>query len=209
MRPKFIPLLLVAVLLVGCSTYHSKDIPTDIAPTVRGDQRYANKMAVYFTPQLVHYQIITRPLSKQGQEHAYYYLLGPALQTALTKSVKAAYADVTVVKVLPRPKEFDRIIGFGIEKADVQLKFIPGYLAQDAKATAIIGVMVNTIDGASLKILRRMPVQGRGESIEDASGFVPYAPKHFTKAIEDALQQMSEIVSNLLISGGAGPGRKL
>jgi hypothetical protein len=201
-------LLLVAVFLGGC-TYHSKDIPPDIAPTARGDQRFSTHLALLFTPKLLENVVSARPLTVHGGQHVYHYRLGPALQTALLKSVKAAYADVTVVKVLPRPREFDRIISFDLEMADVRVEFIPGYLRQEAKATATIAVIVDIIDGASLKIVRRMPAQGRGSSLKDASGFVPYAPMQFTKAIEDATQQLSEIVSNLLISGGAEAGRRL
>ncbi|MEJ2070327.1 MAG: hypothetical protein P8X58_07960 [Syntrophobacterales bacterium] len=208
MRHKFILLMLVAVLLAGC-TYHYKDIPTDIAPTAKGDQRYSTHLALLFTPKLLENVVSARPPANHGGQHVYYYRLGPALQTALTKSVKAAYADTTVVKVLPRPREFDRIISIDLEYADVRVDFIPGYLRQDAQATAAIAVIMDIIDGASLRIVRRMPVQGRGSSLKDASGFVPYAPMQFIKAIEDATQQLSEIVSNLLISGGAGPGRKL
>jgi len=208
MRPKFMLLLLMAVLLMGC-TYHSKDIPPEIAPTARGDQKYSTHLALLFTPKLLENVASVRPSTIHGGQHVYHYRLGPALTTALTKSVKAAYADITVVRVLPRPREFDRIIRFDLENADVQVEFIPGYLRQEAKATAKIAVIMDSIDGASLKIVRRLPVQGRGEPLRDASGFVPYAPMQFTKAIEDATQQLSEIVSNLLISGGAEAGRKL
>ena len=208
MRPKFILLLLVAVLLVGC-TYHTKDIPTDIAPTAQGKQKYSTHLAVLFTPKLLENAVSVRPLTVHGGRHVYHYRLGPALRTALLKSVKAAYADITVVKVLPRPKEFDRIITFDLEMADVRVEFIPGYLRQEAKASAKIAVIMDIIDGASLKIVRRMPAQGRGSSLKDASGFVSHAPMQFTKAVEDAIQQLSEIVSNLLISGGAEAGRRV
>ena len=198
MRPKFILLLLVAVLLVGC-TYHTKDIPTDIAPTAQGKQKYSTHLAVLFTPKLLENAVSVRPLTVHGGRHVYHYRLGPALRTALLKSVKAAYADVTVVKVLPRPKEFHRIISFDLDYADVR----------EAKASAKIAVIMDIIEGASLKIVRRMPAQGRGSSLKDASGFVSHAPMQFTKAVEDAIQQLSEIVSNLLISGGAEARRRL
>ena len=46
---------------------------------------------------------------------------------------------------------------------------------------------------------------GKGSSSKDASGFAAYASGKFTEAMEKAIQQLSEIVSNLLISGAAEP----
>jgi hypothetical protein len=97
-------------------------------------------MAVHFTPQLAHHEVSTRPETAQGGRHTYNYRLGPVLQAALTESVKAAYADVAVVKVLPRPGAFDHILSFNLEGADVRVKFVPGYLRQEAEASAVISV---------------------------------------------------------------------
>ena len=62
MRYKFMLLMLVAVLLVGC-TYHSKDIPPEIAPTAKGDQRFSTHLALLFTPKLMEHVVSARPLT--------------------------------------------------------------------------------------------------------------------------------------------------
>jgi len=201
----FLPL--GAILWCGCF-HHIESIPPDITPTVQGEVKPIPKTALYFSPQLVQYEVRTSPATSQGSRHKYYYHLGPALERALTESVKRAYKEVSVVEVLPRPGRFDRIISFQLEKADVQVEFIPGYLRQQAKAKATIAVILEIIDGTSLKTLRQMIVAGRGSSLKDASGFVPYASMQFTEAMEKATQQLAEITTNLLISGGAEVGSK-
>lgn len=202
-----LPLLLGALFWCGCF-HHIEAIPPDITPTVEGKVKPTPKTALYFSPQLVQYEVRTRPATEQGYRHNYYYHLGSALEKALTDSVKRAYEDVSVVKVLPRPGPFDRIISFQLEAADVQLEFIPGYLRQRAKAKARLAVILEIIDGTSLKTLRKMTVTGRGSSLKDASGFASYASMQFTRAIEDATQQLAEITTNLLLAGGAEVGRK-
>ncbi len=205
--PHLLVLALLAVFWCGCF-HHMESIPPEITPTVEGEVKPVPKTALYFTPQLVQYEVRTSPQTDQGYRHKYYYHLGSALEKALTDSVRRAYKDVAVVEVLPRPGPFDRIISFGLEKADVQLEFIPGYLRQQAKADARIVVVLEVIDGTSLKTLRQMIVTGRGSSLKDASGFASYASMQFTEAIKEATQQLAEITTNLLLSGGAEVGLK-
>jgi hypothetical protein len=199
----FLLLLTLGAVFCGGCFQHIGTISPDITPAVKGTVKPGPKTAVYFSPQLVQCEVAASPETSQGRRHKYYYHLGPALEKGLTESVKRAYQDVSVVKVLPRPGSFDRIISFQLEKANVRLKFIPGYLRQLAKAEVTIAVILEVIDGTSLKTLRKMPVTGRGSSLKDASGFTPYASLQFTKAMEEATQQLAEITANLLISGGA------
>jgi hypothetical protein len=56
-----------------------------------------------------------------------------------------------------------------------------------------------------MRVLKNLPVTGRGASTKDASGFAAYASSHFSAAMEKAIQQLSEIVSNLMITGTAEP----
>jgi hypothetical protein len=149
--------------------------------------------------------VAVRSDSKYGTRHQYTYNWGPALQAALTKSVQAAYSQVSVVKVPPRPGEFERVIAFDLQESKLQVEFIPGYLRQDAKAQAEIAVNLEVLDGKSMRTLRMWPASGKGSSIKDASGFVAYAPMQFSLAMEIAIQQLSEIVTNLLIPGSAEP----
>jgi hypothetical protein len=71
-----------------------------------------------------------------------------------------------------------------------------------------IAVNLEVVDGTSFKTLRQMFVTGRGSSLKDASGFASYASMQFTEAIEETIQQLAEITTNLLLSGGAEVGSR-
>ena len=129
------------------------------------------------------------------------------MQAALTKSVQAVYSQVTVAKVPPRPGEFERVIAFDIRESKVLVEFIPGYLRQEAKAQAEVAIAMEILDGKFMRTLRVFPASGKGSSINDVSGFAAYAPMQFSLAMEKAIQQLSEIVSNLLMPGSAEPGK--
>lgn len=194
--------LMISVLLVsGC--FHFKAIRTDLTPTAAAAAKYPTSLAVYFSPQLEQLTKVAKPETSVGGRHTYNYIMGPSIQAALIRSVQSAYANYAVVNVLPRMGEFDRIISFDLRSSKVTVEFIPGYLDQDAKSTAEIYVTMETIDGATLKTIKKLPVYGKGSSIRDASGFNAYAAMHFTQAMEKAIQQLAEITSNLLFSGVA------
>jgi hypothetical protein len=201
MRKLFL-LALGVIFLVGC-THHFETIPAIIAPTVKGEAKPAPKTAIYFAPPLAQYEVITKPQTQTGSKHMYYYYLGPALKTALTESVEAAFGGVAVLEGLPRPGPFDRILRFQLKRVNVQLGYIPGYLHQEAKADAAITVFLEVIDGTSYKTLRKMTVTGHGSYAEDATNFTAYSSTHFTRAIENATQELANVTTNLLISGGA------
>jgi hypothetical protein len=153
----------------------------------------------------MHCEVVRKPDTMYGSTHEYRYLWGPAIQEALTKSVKAAYANVSVVEVPPRPGEFDRVLAFDLENVDLIVEFVPGYLRQEARAQAAIHITMEVFDGKSMRSLKKLPVTGRGASTKDASGFAAYSSSHFSAAMEKAIQQLSEIVSNLVITGTAEP----
>ncbi len=192
-----------AVILAGC--VHFGTVSTEIAPTATAPEKYPARVAVYFTPQLLNCEVIRKPDTSYGAEHEYYYRCGPAVQEALTKSVKAAYTDVTAVTVPPAPGKFDRVIVFDLPKVDLLVEFVPGYLSQEARARASINITMEILDGKTMRSLKKLPVTARGASTQDASGFAAYASSKFTQAMEKAIQQLSEIVSDLLISGTAEP----
>jgi hypothetical protein len=191
------------IILAGC--VHFKAVSTDIAPTATTPQKYPAKMGIYFTPRLRECVVIRKPDTMYGQRHEYRYVWGPSLEAALTRSVQSAYADVTVLNGPPRPGEFERVLAFDLPKVGLLVEFVPGYLRQEAKAQATIDITVEVIDGKTMRTARTMPVTAEGSSSKDASGFGAYASSQFTAAMEKAIQQLSEIVSNLLISGGAEP----
>jgi hypothetical protein len=202
-RKVLIFLALGVLILSGC--VHFNTVSTNIAPTVTTPQKYPAKMAIYFTPRLADCQVIRKPDTMYGEAHEYRYVWGPALQATLTKSVQTAYADVTVVNGPPLPGEFERVLGFDLPHVGLLVEFVPGYLRQEARANATIEISIEVIDGKTMRTLRTLPVTGKGSSKKDASGFAAYASSQFTAAMERAIQQLSEIVSNLLISGGAEP----
>ncbi len=194
--------LMISVLLVsGC--IHFRAIRTDLTPTAAATAKYPTSLAVYFSPQLEQLTRVAKPETSTGGRHTYNYIMGPAVQAALTRSIQAAYANYAVVQVLPRIGEFDRIISFDLQTSKVIVEFIPGYLRQEAKSTAEVQVIMEIIDGASLRTIKKLPVHGKGSSIRDASGFNAYASRHFTLAMEEAIKQLAEITSNLLFSGTA------
>ncbi|MGQ9689260.1 MAG: hypothetical protein ACUVXF_10810 [Desulfobaccales bacterium] len=204
--PRMVALLwLWTAVTAGC--FHFRAIRSDIAPTGKAPGQSPLKTAVYFSPQLEILTKVTKPDTSVGGRHTYGYIMGPALQEALSRSVQATSPDYSVVKVLPRMKEFERIISFDLESSKVMVEFVPGYLNQQAKATADLIVLMEIIEGSTLKTLRRFRVQGRGTSSRDASGFNAYAAKHFTLAMEEAIRQLADLVTNLLSSGpAAAPG---
>jgi hypothetical protein len=203
MRKVLALLIIGSFILAGC--IHFKEVSTNIAPTAATPQKYTAKMGVYFTPRLRNCMVTRKPDTMYGADHEYNYAWGPSLVAALTKSVQSAYADVKVVNEPPKPGDFERVLVFDLSWVDLVVEFIPGYLRQEAKAKALIKVNMEVYDGKTIKLLKTMPVEGKGSSLKDASGFVAYASMQFTAAMEEAFQQLSEIVSNLLIMGGAEP----
>jgi hypothetical protein len=196
-------LTLGVLILAGC--VHFKEVSTNIAPTATTPQKYPAKVGIYFAPRLRECVVNRKPDTMYGGTHEYYYLWGPSLVAALTKSVQSAYADVTVVNGPPLPGEFERVLGFDLPHVGLLVEFVPGYLRQEAKADATIKISIEVIDGKTMRTLRTMPVTAKGSSKKDASGFAAYASSQFTAAMEYAIQQLSEIVSNLVIAGAAEP----
>ncbi len=203
MRKVQIFLMVWAVIMAGC--VHFRTVSTEIAPIATTPEKYPARVAVYFTPRLLNCEVIRKPDTRYGAQEEYHYRWGPAVEEALARSVKTAYTDVTVVTGLPGPGKFDRVIAFDLPKADLMVEFVPGYLSQAAKAKASINVTMEILDGKTMRSLKNLPVTARGASTQDASGLAAYAPSKFTEAMEKAIQQLSEIVSNLVITGAAEP----
>jgi len=167
-RKILILLTMWAFIPVGC--VHFNAVSTTIAPTAATPQKYPATVGVYFAPRLVNCEVVGKPDTRYGGEHEYHYRWGPAVQEALTKSVKSAYSNVTVVNMLPRPGEFDRVLTFDLPKVDLLVEFVPGYLSQQAKAKASIKITMEILDGKSMKSLKKLPVMANGSSTQDASG---------------------------------------
>ena len=203
MRKVLLLLIIGSLILAGC--IHFKEVSTNIAPTVTTPQKYPAKMAIYFAPRLQDCMVTRKPDTMYGAAHEYNYTWGPSLVAALTKSVQSAYSHVSVVNGPPRPGAFDRVLAFDLSHVDLLVEFVPGYLSQEAKAKAQVDITMEVIDGKTMTTLETLPVTGKGSSSKDASGFAAYTSGKFTEAMEKAIQQLSEIVSNLLITGAAEP----
>lgn len=203
MRKVLALLALWAFIPVAC--VHFNTVSTDIAPTATTPQKFPTKLGIYFTSRLINCEVIRKPDTIHGAEHEYHYRWGPALQEALLKSVRSAYTDIAVLQLPPRQGQFDRVISFDLPKVDLVVEFVPGYLRQEARAKASITINMEILDGKSMRPLKNLPVTGRGSSAKDASGFAAYASGQFTKAMEIAIQQLSEIVSQIFITGTAEP----
>jgi hypothetical protein len=201
MRNILVLLIIGSFMLAGC--IHYKEVSTNIAPTATMAEKYTAKMGVYFTPRLRNCMVTRKPDTMYGSAHEYNYVWGPSLVAALTKSVQSAYANVTVVNEPPKPGDFERVLAFDLPQVDLVVEFVPGYLRQEAKARAYLKILMKIYDGKTMKLLKTMPVEGRGSSSKDASGFAAYAPMQFTAAMVQAIDQVTEVASNLLIMGAA------
>lgn len=191
-------IIVFAAKLNGCT--YSGTIRTDIAPTAMIARKYPTKVGVYFTPRLVQYEEVSKPATYYGSAHTFTFMMGPAIKEALTKSVEAAYSNVSVLNVQPSPGEYERVIIFDLQNCNVRVEFVPGFWRNAAKANAILHVSMEIMDGKSLKAFQRLSMNGNGFSMKDAVG-VADAQKQFATAIEDAIRQLAENTANLLVSG--------
>jgi len=200
MRNIFILLTIWASIFSGC--FHVETIRTTIAPTATKTIKHPAKMAVHFSAPLEQLVEVKKPVTTYGKRHTYNYIMGPSLQEALIKSVESAYSNISVLEILPSIGEFERVISLELQSSKVIVEFVPGFLSQEAKGTAVVDVTMEVIDGSSLKTIRRLKLQGSVTSTKDVSDYA-HASKHFTSAMEDAIQQLAEKASKLLISGAA------
>jgi hypothetical protein len=190
------------IFFMGCT--YSGAIRTDIAPSAMVGRKSLSSVGVYFYPRLAEYEEVTKPATFYGSAHTFKFEMGPAMKESLIKSVEAAYSKVSILRETPKPGEFDRDISFDLQSSNVQVEFVPGFWNASAKANAIIHVSMEIIDGKSLKTIQRLAISGNGFSTKDTSGGGD-AQKQFSRAIEDAIRQLSENTANLLISGVAEP----
>jgi hypothetical protein len=193
---------MVSAIFTGCT--YTGAIRTDIAPTSMVARKYPAKVGVYFAPRLVQYEEITKPATFYGSAHTFTFNMGPAMKEALTKSVESAYSNVSILSDPPMPGKFDRVISFDLQSSNIRVEFVPGFWSNSAKANAILHVTMEIADGSSLKAIQRLTVNGNGFTTQKTSGGAD-AQTQFSRAIEDAIRQLSDNTANLLISGAAEP----
>jgi len=200
----FIVALVVCCILMSSGCTYSGAIRTDIAPTAIVGKKSPARVGVYFEPRLEQYVERTTPSTVYGSAYTYLFEMGPALKEALTRGVRVAYSDVSVLTTRPQPGKFDRVICFDLQSSNVRIEFVPGFWTETAKADAILHIVMEAKDGLSLSDIQRLTVSGNGFSTKP-SYVGAEAHKHFSIAIEDAIRQVTENTANLLISGVAEP----
>lgn len=138
--------------------------------------------------------------------HSFDFEIGKSLCQALVRSVDMAYNNVMEAKDNPAAGEYDRIIKFSLANSNMDIHFTKGFGSRTAKANYSLSVHMEAYDGKKIKLLQKMAVNGNVFISQPASGFT--ADKVFAKAIENAIQQVSDNAANLLISGFAEPKDK-
>jgi hypothetical protein len=190
--------LYIALLGTGCT--HTTSIRTDITPAAFTSQKSNESIGLYIEPRLMQYVESVRPSTTEMAAHTYSFKVGPALHSALHKSVLVAYANVDLLEEPSPVRAYAKIIRISLTSSNVRVQFLASGLSTVAKADAILSVQIELLEGVNLKPLRRATISGQGLSTQPAGFFGQDAAAHFSKAIEDAVRQISENASILLMA---------
>ena len=90
---------LMVLFFLGCT--YSGAIRTNIAPTAMVGKKYPAKVGIYFTPRLASYEEMSKLSTLYGSAHTFKFNMGPPLVESLTKSVEAAYSNVSILSGTP------------------------------------------------------------------------------------------------------------
>jgi hypothetical protein len=161
------------------------------------------KAAVIFSPLLKTYVESTRPSSFAGSAHEYKFEIGPALCIALRRSVETVYQTVIEIDTVSGVGQYDRVIRFSLQNSNIDVYFQSGYFTTTGRAQCMLAVSMEAYDGKNMELIGKTTVSGSGFSSRITNAFT--ADEAFAKAIEMAIQQISDNVANLLISGFAEP----
>lgn len=193
-------LLVFVLIAVLCGCTYTGAIRNDITPTAMTAQRYDGPVAVQFDPRLENYVETTKPSTMYGSAHTFQFEMGQAIKNALISSVESAYANVEVTSSRIQSKKYERIIRFDLQNANVRVEFVPGFWNPSAKADCVLRVSMEVVDGQTMETLQRLTINGTGFSTKDTSGGED-AQRQFSRAIEDAIRDLSENAANMLIAG--------
>lgn len=196
---RLITLAMCALLSAGCTT--TIEVLGPVQPSVVYPQRLPSKTGAIISEEAGSGGVTVRLGRVIGIPQDLYFDYGDVLSDALFRSVLESYQHVTRFLENPRAGQYDLILKFIIRNH-------PGnatspYLDSVNNQFAIM-VMVEALDGSTLEIVQRTAVQ-RSVTYDGKL-------KSFEKAIERAIQQLSDNVVNLLMSGfpehtGGGPSR--
>jgi hypothetical protein len=199
-RMKYLSLVCLAVVIVGCT--HRVAVRPTIQPSALIAEKLPYSVGIVFSDEMKDYEEHVTP-SSGGTGHTYDFEIGSSLCAALRRSVETAYESVVETATQPRAAEYDRVIKFSLQNSKVDVYFQEGFLTTTARADYSLSIGIEAYDGENLDLLRRNTVSGTGFSSKGADAFG--ADKSFAEAIEDGVQQVSDNVANLLISGFAEP----
>jgi len=192
------------IFFVGCA--HRITVNPNVQPSALVSRKLPYKVAVVFDPNMKNYVEHATPSTFEGSAHTYDFVVGPSLSAALLRSVEIAYENVFVADALTSVGKCDRVIKFVLQNSSMNIYFQSGFLSPTAHCNYTLSVGVEAYDANNHLLLRKATVSGRGFITKAANAFS--ADKYFAKTVEEAIQQVSDNVANLLISGFAEPRDK-
>lgn len=187
---RLITLAMCALLSAGCTTTIAVGGP--VQPSVVYPQRLPSTAAVLISEQAGSGGVTVRLGRVIGIPQDLYFDYGDVLSDALFRSVLQSYQHVARLLENPRAGQYDRILKFLVRNQ-------PGNATRPYLASAndqfTIMVTVEALDGSTLEFVQRTTIQRNVTYNGDS--------KSFDKAIERAIQQLSDNVMNLLMAGFA------
>lgn len=97
--------------------------------------------------------------------------------------------------------DVDKVIKFSLKQSNIDVNFQEGFFVANARANCAISVGIEAYDGKTNELVQMTTVNGSGFSSASNDAFK--ASESFASAAEDAIQQIADSVSNLLVSGFA------
>lgn len=185
-----ITLAMCALLSAGCTT--TIEVGGPVQPSVVSPQRLPSTVAVILSEQAGSGGVTVRLGRVIGIPKDLYFDYGDVLSDALFRSVLQSYQHVALFTENPRAGQYDRILKVLVRNQPVNTT--RPYLAS-ANDQFTIMVTVEALNGSTLEFVQRTTVQ-RSVTYNGDS-------KSFEKAIERAIQQLSDNVMNLLMAGFA------
>lgn len=181
-------LILLSILSTGCTTII--EVKGEAQPTVVAHERFPTRVAVVFRDSMGSAGENVRPSGFAGLYETLYFDYGDLLSDALFRSVVVAYKDVMRSLDTLATGEYERIIRFRIHGTNGS--GTRPYL-ESANDQFSISVTMDVLDGKTMERRKRTTVK---ENV-----IYPGDPKSFEKAIEQAIQRLSDDVAKLLVAG--------
>ena len=114
--------------------------------------------------------------------------------------METVYEKVVRIDSIQPPNQYHRILKFSLINNNLDVYFLKGFLSITAKANCSISVSIEVYENSG-KLIRKTTITGSGFSSKNID--TSSAEKTFAAAVEAAIQQVSDNIANLLISGFA------